>query len=470
MNVTLRKDCSKCVSGRLVAKQCYGGCDPSITTARLRVLEGMRMAHVAVWRAIDVSGRDAIVLEDDIAAGPGSTLVDPTRNGMSLQTAVTYLRHRAIHVGFLGSCAHAHCCETAMCTHALYLTPAAAQQLLGTVRSCMPSDLPVTLSCATKLRCRKFVNANGHNRELFVQDKTTFPPTHLAAEARTEGASVAARGREEANALFHQQHLGGEARCRCVLVDVGLNTGSSLVEWPHQAMVKLGKPHGKQHQQQVTPPNAWAERSLLRCAVDRDTCYYGFEANPTFTPQLRAMESQLRNGSGYLLRDASASGGGRYMHRKRVKIFTATAFHLGGDGEVDFFVETAGRHPSLSSTLVGAQSTYWQDTERRRWHINHSLSMADHAQRVRVAAMDAAHFLESLAATSDFVALKLDVEGYEFSLLPQLLREHRNATCAVQLWAIEFHEHLSREYADEAARLQAQLRSCATDPVVLDWH
>ena len=192
LNVTLRRDCMTCQSGRLVAKQCYGNCEVGITDRRLHVLEGMRLAHVEAWRAIVASGRDAIIFEDDIDAGPGSSLVDP-KHGMTLQSAVDYLRHRRIQVGFVGGCAYARCCQTAMCAHALWMTPAAALAMLDYSRPCMAPDLGPSVLCATTLACRKFVTSSGQSRELFVQDKVRFPPHHTMASVRARRLATTER-------------------------------------------------------------------------------------------------------------------------------------------------------------------------------------------------------------------------------------------------------------------------------------
>ena len=95
--------------------------------------------------------------------------------------------------------------------------------------------------------------------------------------------------------------------------------------------------------------------------------------------------------------------------------------------------------------------------------------MADRAQRVSVASIDAGAFLQSLHDTSDFVALKMDIEGFEFKLVDHLLNRHREAVCGVRLWAIEFHERLSALYHGHAEKLKKEMHKCGT-LVLLDWH
>ena len=191
---------------------------------------------------------------------------------------------------------------------------------------------------------------------------------------------------------------------------------------------------------------------MQECIAAADTCYYGFEANPQFTPALTRLEVKLRQ-----------------QRNLRVRLFTSTAFNVAG-GEADFFVETIGDRPSVSSTLDGSRSTEWHDTELKQWRVNHSAHMTDRAQRVRVASTDAGQFIDSLVASSDFVAVKLDIEGSEFTLLPTLLHKHHSATCAVQLWAIEFHERSSPAYTHKARGLQERLEQCRTGSVLLNWH
>ena len=56
-----------------------------------------------------------------------------------------------------------------------------------------------------------------------------------------------------------------------------------------------------------------------------------------------------------------------------------------------------------------------------REQFNYTTSVKDHYQRVNVSTVDAGAFLTSLAKWSGFVGVKIDVEGFEYRLLPHLL-------------------------------------------------
>ena len=47
-----------------------------------------------------------------------------------------------------------------------------------------------------------------------------------------------------------------------------------------------------------------------------------------------------------------------------------------------------------------------------------------------------------VAARSDFVAVKLDVEAFEFSLLPWLILKHPAQLARLSFLAVEWHEYL----------------------------
>ena len=119
----------------------------------------------------------------------------------------------------------------------------------------------------------------------------------------------------------------------CAFVDVGLNDGESLTKWMHEALEVLpaghpdlkfdpNGPNGSRTRGGVRWMNHWYGRlrlglsrqdpgraqnvtNALRACIDLSTsgspsdlaCYYGFEANPKFTHQLRMKQKSLRNGS-----------------------------------------------------------------------------------------------------------------------------------------------------------------------------
>ena len=71
--------------------------------------------------------------------------------------------------------------------------------------------------------------------------------------------------------------------CDCALIDVGLNNGATLLQWPAEAVARL--------QEKYKGDKAIA-RSMHRCLAHKSTaCFYGFEANPVFDGRLRHMES-----------------------------------------------------------------------------------------------------------------------------------------------------------------------------------
>ena len=89
--------------------------------------------------------------------------------------------------------------------------------------------------------------------------------------------------------LSAELNLLGGGECRCTLIDVGLNDGTSLDYWLLPAAqrnydVAFKQRHPKQH-------DAW-EKCL---AGPPDTiCYYGFEGNARFTPTLQALQAKWR--------------------------------------------------------------------------------------------------------------------------------------------------------------------------------
>ena len=167
---------------------------------------------------------------------------------------------------------------------------------------------------------------------------------------------------------IHAQQLG-VCRCKCTLIDVGLNNGRSVREWARVAA---------EHSQMAAYPERRAQ--LRACVDDISTCYYGFEANPAFTPMLNELERQQR-----------ASG-------TSMRLFTETAFNTQG-GDVEFLVEPEGAG-ATGSTL---------SSDKMQLNVTYT--------KTRVASMDAGLFLHGVMQASDFVAAKVDIEGLEYKLL-----------------------------------------------------
>lgn len=109
---------------------------------------------------------------------------------------------------------------------------------------------------------------------------------------------------------IHASHVG-RCHCDCVLVDVGLNNGDSLLSWPKAALASA-QDHGE--------ADAPVWRRLHSCMASSAACYYGFEANPDFSGRLEALEAQLREDG------------------RPVRLFTETAFSTSSEG-ADVFVE-----------------------------------------------------------------------------------------------------------------------------------
>ena len=103
-----------------------------------------------------------------------------------------------------------------------------------------------------------------------------------------------------------------------------------------------------------------------------------------------------------------------------------------------------------------------------RWKVNYATSAAKAYKTTHIASVNASQFLGALIEWSDFVGVKLDVEGYEFSLLPNILSNSPGALCGLDLLAVEWHRH-----AKNASRLEhtikKQLGLSSCNPWLLDW-
>lgn len=108
-----------------------------------------------------------------------------------------------------------------------------------------------------------------------------------------------------------------------------------------------------------------------------------------------------------------------------------------------------------------------------KWRRNNNVTVTERYRKRVVPSVDAAVFLADLAASSDFVALKLDVEGFEFTLLPTLLRPEahpKRHVCALDVLATEWHERMMpAAHAGATARLHDQLRGPGCNVTSLVW-
>lgn len=59
---------------------------------------------------------------------------------------------------------------------------------------------------------------------------------------------------------------------------------------------------------------------------------------------------------------------------------------------------------------------------------------------VRVQSVDAGAFLAALVNASGFVEAKIDIEGTEYRLFPEIMRRYPGTLCALDLLEIEWHE------------------------------
>lgn len=261
-------------------------------------------------------------------------------------------------------------------------------------------------------------------------------------------------------ASLHLAHFG-VCFCDCVFVDVGANNGDTLLGWWR------GKGHGARGSitghgglESLLPPAAAARLRACSSAPSQNSqsrrthCYYGVEANPRWTKLLnhtQARERQLGN---------------------HVKVFTGTAL-AESDGEATFFVE---RHPGpgLDASLEGARMVHYKDN--KGWHRDptKSIDASGAFTQVSVKTMAAGAFLSQLAAASDFVALKMDIEGSEFRLLHHLLLTQRRALCGLGVLAVEWHEAAMALTKLPANITAAQLTSLLSSPdcgvVPVSWH
>ena len=231
----------------------------------------------------------------------------------------------------------------------------------------------------------------------------------------------------------HYAHLG-VCHCTCVLIDVGLNTGKSLREWAREAA-----------------PQVPTSR-LRECAESADTCYYGFEANPRFDSTLTAKETKMRSAG------------------KRVRLFTGTAFNT-HDQPTTFLVDRNARMTSegvaTGSTLEGDMMLTFMDKDGK-WRHNPNKTVAERYKRETVRSIDASAFLSAVLAASDWVGMKLDIEGFEYALLPHLLVQSPRALCGLKVLAIEWHPVPKQSGANE--HLSWLLQQPACNVTLVTWH
>ena len=260
----------------------------------------------------------------------------------------------------------------------------------------------------------------------------------------------------------------GPGRCTCTLVDVGLNDGGTLLQWPKTAAAVLARRGGAEDQR--------LSKSLRQCvATPAETCYTGFEMQARYTVGLREQERSHRRAGG------------------RVQLFTETAFSTSSN-PVEAYVDPLGG--GTGTSLVGdVKRTYrWKDAQGKGHRLNSDEPLGSNFTRTHsslpavvqtylqqpvvrtaVAAIDAGDFLCEATARSDFVAIKLDVEAFEFSLLPSLILKHPAELARLPLLAAEWHEsslvgERRQQVPDGAQKALAWLLSGPLfNTTVLDW-
>lgn len=174
-------------------------------------------------------------------------------------------------------------------------------------------------------------------------------------------------------------------------------------------------------------------------------CYYGFEGNPTMSKFVKRNEAQLRS------------------ERHPARLFHESVVHM-HDGFANFTWQRGAK--SVSSRLdVSSSAAVASIGGGSLSHIS------------VVSAVDGARFLRSIANRSGFVALKIDVEQFEYQLLPYLLT-HGGLCGVVSILVVEWHFPRSGEVnhpldlhtaQEESARLTRQIEGSGCGVRTLHW-
>lgn len=239
----------------------------------------------------------------------------------------------------------------------------------------------------------------------------------------------------------------GQCRCQCTFLDVGANDGDTLLTWIGE-FLKPGSPYHKQLPQKL-------KRTLQSCFTSqRNLCFYGIEGNPRFTTQLQKLHKLLTE-EGF-----------------HAKLYTDTVLGL-EDGFVTMFVEPGIR--GMDSSLLAGKKTHYfapkkgatatqKGSNLGNW-VSSNSPISETFRHVRVTSIGAARFLTSLQRHSDFVGMKLDVEGYEYTLFRRLLVTAPQVLCNLNLAHVDWHEH----YLTNASDTPAVATSSGTVRQTLEW-
>ena len=243
------------------------------------------------------------------------------------------------------------------------------------------------------------------------------------------------------------------SNCPCTLIDVGLNNGESLLKWAPEAIAYSAPGGTFANLPSIVDDAAWPARrsKLQQCIDDKNTCYYGFEANPSFDETLDAIERTLRDAG------------------RPVKLFTRTAFNI-NDQPAEFLVEPPhSRSGNTGSTLEKDKGSHFIDKSGQWRHNNNKTVLDAGYQKRKVASVNASAFLSDVIASSGFVAVKMDIEGFEYTLLEYLLLTNPRAICGLDIFAIEWHGHMVPKHATKTPHLLHMLTSQYCGVSVLPW-
>jgi hypothetical protein len=226
---------------------------------------------------------------------------------------------------------------------------------------------------------------------------------------------------------------------------VGLNNGRSLQAWPSEVIRSKGIP--------ASGSNVYGRLASCLRGPPTARCWYGFEANPTFNELLSALEARLRH-----------SG-------ERVRLFNGTAF--GMDSQPVILYRDWQSH-GLSSTLAGNNTLI--SLRGHQVKLDFSRTVSDRWVQSQVPAIGAGTVLEAWCAPPRpaLIAVKIDIEGFEYTLLHHLLKTKPEALCSIDLLAVEWHERIFPMYKGQTLNLTEHLRATCfklklPGPVVLGW-
>ena len=99
-----------------------------------------------------------------------------------------------------------------------------------------------------------------------------------------------------------------------------------------------------------------------------------------------------------------------------------------------------------------------------------STTVAAHFRKIRVRSTDARVFLSAVFHASSFVALKLDIEAGEYTLLPHLLLTDPQVLCGLDVLAIEWHESIAKKHRGGREHVRWLMRRPECPASLFEWH